>query len=103
MISSTWSSESAPRSSTKEASGATSSASTPNCSTMIDLTLSSTDIGLSSIRFDAGYLRADGVLAHFRDTLLTLRPFEKDLHIRGRCSTLARSAAPHQRRGRGGR
>src|SRR5438105_2457929 len=44
MISSTVSSESAPRSSTNDASGFTSSASTPSCSTMIDLTRSSTDI-----------------------------------------------------------
>src|SRR6266699_6045133 len=42
MTSSTVSSESAPRSSTNEALGVTSPSSTPNCSTMICLTLSST-------------------------------------------------------------
>src|SRR5207253_1698560 len=42
MISSPWSRESAPRSSTKEASGVTSLASTPSCSTMMLLTFSST-------------------------------------------------------------
>src|SRR5436305_12883375 len=54
MISSTVSSESAPRSSTNDASGVTSSASTPSCSTMIDLTLSSTAIGISSIASNGG-------------------------------------------------
>src|SRR5829696_8098964 len=53
MMSSTVSSESAPRSSTNDASAVTSSASTPSCSTMIDLTLSSTDIDLSSIETGA--------------------------------------------------
>src|SRR5215470_16473997 len=43
MTSSTVSSESAPRSSIKEAVGVTSDSSTPNCSTMICLTLSSTE------------------------------------------------------------
>src|SRR5258708_19749123 len=42
MTSSTVSSESAPRSSTKEAFGVTSPSSTPSCSTMICLTFSST-------------------------------------------------------------
>src|SRR3989304_474777 len=42
MISSTVSSESAPRSSTKEASGVTSAPSTPSCSTMIFFTFSAT-------------------------------------------------------------
>src|SRR5262249_25448282 len=42
MTSSTVSRESAPRSSTKEASGVTSLASTPSCSTMMLLTFSST-------------------------------------------------------------
>src|SRR5437867_2587953 len=46
ITSSTVSSESAPRSSTNEAVGTTSSASTPSCSTMIPLTFSSTFISI---------------------------------------------------------
>src|SRR5262249_19029171 len=46
ITSSTMSSESAPRSSVKLASGVTSSASTPSCSTMMLLTLSATAIAL---------------------------------------------------------
>src|SRR5205807_4004405 len=46
MTSSTWSSESAPRSSVIDASGVTSDSSTPSCSTMIFLTLSNVDIYL---------------------------------------------------------
>src|SRR5437588_1330555 len=78
MISSTWSSESAPRSSTNEASEVTSSASTPSCSTMIDLTLSSTDIG-SSIH--SGYLLCRCVLAQmppeWRPCDIRFRPVKK--------------------------
>src|SRR5579872_4968685 len=44
MTSSTWSRESAPRSSVIEASGVTSSSSTPSCSTMIFFTLSKVDM-----------------------------------------------------------
>src|SRR5687768_6432838 len=44
MTSSTVSSESAPRSSTNDASGVTSSSSTPSCSTMMPFTLSATAI-----------------------------------------------------------
>src|SRR5215831_16239246 len=46
MTSSTVSSESAPRSSTKEAFGVTSPSSTPSCSTMICFTFSSTAVGI---------------------------------------------------------
>src|SRR5664279_6586950 len=46
MTSSTVSRESAPRSSTKEASGFTSSAWTPSCSTMMPLTFSSTEFAI---------------------------------------------------------
>src|SRR5438445_13649406 len=78
MMSSTVSSESAPRSSTKEASEVTSSASTPSCSTMIDLTLSSTDIG-SSIQ--SGYLNCRWVLAQippdWRPRDIRFRPVKK--------------------------
>src|SRR5262245_6426035 len=49
MTSSTVSSESAPRSSTKEASGVTSSSSTPSCSTMMLFTLSATAIQSSRL------------------------------------------------------
>src|SRR5687767_6867984 len=52
MTSSTVSSESAPRSSTNDASGVTSSSSTPNCSTMMLFTLSATAIQL--LRFVVG-------------------------------------------------
>src|SRR5208283_2092163 len=48
MTSSTVSSESAPRSSTNEALGVTSPSSTPNCSTMICFTFSSTAAMFSS-------------------------------------------------------
>src|SRR5215813_4586278 len=52
MTNSTWSSESAPRSSTKDAVGVTSASSTPSCSTMICFTRSSTlAIPLSSAIF----------------------------------------------------
>src|SRR5690242_9872750 len=50
ITSSTVSSESAPRSSTKEAVGVTSASSTPNCSTMICLTRSSTLAILFALR-----------------------------------------------------
>src|SRR5688572_14765423 len=63
MINSTVSSESAPRSSTKEASAVTSSASTPSCSTMMDLTLSSTDIDLLLVFVRARNQNARLVLA----------------------------------------
>src|SRR5271165_2299326 len=51
MTSSTVSSESAPRSSTKDALGVTSASSTPSCSTMICFTRSSTDAMRSAISF----------------------------------------------------
>src|ERR1035437_8132109 len=52
ITSSTVSSESAPRSSTNEALGVTSASSTPNCSTMICFTRSSTDAMRSQSPFD---------------------------------------------------
>src|ERR1022692_2635113 len=51
MTNSTVSSESAPRSSTNDALGVTSASSTPNCSTMICFTRSSTDAMRSAISF----------------------------------------------------
>src|SRR6185437_283096 len=56
MTSSTVSSESAPRSSTKEALGVTSPSSTPSCSTMICFTFSSTAAMLLLAQMDWGLL-----------------------------------------------
>src|SRR5580704_3615794 len=59
ITSSTVSSESAPRSSTKEALGVTSPSSTPSCSTMICFTRSSTDAMRSAISFRPARERAN--------------------------------------------
>src|SRR5437763_891588 len=68
MTSSTVSSESAPRSSTKEAFGVTSPSSTPSCSTIICFTFSSTAAML--LLFRLKFLRravsgAESLLGHF--------------------------------------
>src|SRR5260370_42575328 len=62
ITSSTVSSESAPRSSTKEAFGVTSPSSTPSCSTMICFTFSSTAVGICLSFCCCGFYRRAGLL-----------------------------------------